>query len=139
MRDRNVFPHVSAFLKNYLRRLVVLCAPGPLPAMRELIHGVVFTGSVQLITATLLVSADPSRLHRVLDRLSGHLAERWWNHHERGTVVLQLRAEEMEADGLISLDPAEPARPCARRRNSGWPCLPTPLARTIAGRSGRRV
>jgi hypothetical protein len=114
MLDRNVFPRVSALLDDYLQPLGMLCDRGPLRALRELTRGIVFTCSVQLSNAARLLSDNPTRLHHVVERLSGHLADPDWDHREWATAVLRFRAEDVEEDDLIPIDPTELAKPYAR-------------------------
>jgi hypothetical protein len=51
----------------------------------------------------------------VVDRLSGHLSDRNWNHGEWAAAVLQHLADAVEEDDLIPLDETDLAKPYARR------------------------
>jgi hypothetical protein len=82
MNDRTVYRQVSALLDDYLQSLRMLQDRGPLRVLREVTRGIVFTASVQLSNAARLWAPHPWRLRQAVDRLSGHLADPGWDHHE---------------------------------------------------------
>jgi len=115
MDDRDVYSKVSELLDDYLKPLGMLRGRGPLRALRELTRGIVFTASVQLSNAVRLWAQSPRQLHRGMERLSGCLADRRWDHREWAAGVLRLAAEAVEDDDLIPIDATELAKPYARR------------------------
>jgi hypothetical protein len=115
MDDRDVYSQVSELLDEYLKPLGMLKERGPLRGLRELTHGIVFTASVQLSNAARLWARSARQLHRRMERLSGWLADRRWDHREWAGGVLRQAAEPVEDDDLIPIDATELAKPYARR------------------------
>lgn len=112
---RDDVQRLSALLWDYIKPLGMLAQEGPLRAMRELTAGIVFSGSVQLSNAARLFAHTPGQLRDTVKRLSLHLADRHWNHHEWAAAVLQQLAEAVEQNDLIPIDGTELAKPYARR------------------------
>jgi len=73
MDDKNVYRHVSGLLDDYLKPLGMLRDRGPLRVLRELTHGIVFTGSVQLTNAARLWAQDSGQLRHGVERFSERL------------------------------------------------------------------
>lgn len=115
MNETDVYSKLSSLLNEYLHPLGMLASRGPLRAMAELVHGIVFTCSVQLSNAGRMMVDRPRPLRRVVDRLSAHLSDPNWNHGEWAAAVLQYLAEAVEDDDLIPIDGTELAKPYARR------------------------
>jgi hypothetical protein len=115
MNETDVYTKLSSLLDDYLHPLGMLAHRGPLRAMAELVRGIVFTSSPQLSNAGRLLTDSPRPLRRVVDRLSGHLSDRNWNHGEWAAAVLQHLADAVEEDDLIPLDETDLAKPYARR------------------------
>lgn len=113
MDDRDVYSRVSDYLDEYLKPLGMLVTRGPLRALRELTHGIVFTASVQLSNAARLQAHSASQLHHAVGRLSEALANPRWDHREWAAGVLRLAVEPIEEDDLIPIDPTELAKPYA--------------------------
>jgi hypothetical protein len=112
---RDDVERLSTLLWDYIQPLGMLARDGPLRAMRELTAGIVFTGSVQLSNAARLQAHGPGQLRDEVKRLSLHLADRHWDHHEWAAAVLQHLANAVEDDDLIPIDGTELAKPYARR------------------------
>jgi hypothetical protein len=114
MDDKDVFLRVSDLLNDYLKPLGMMRDRGPLRVLRELTHGIVFTGSVQLSNAVRLWARDAGQLRHGVERLSEGLADRHRDHREWAAGVLRLSSEEIEEDDLIPIDATELAKPYAR-------------------------
>lgn len=111
----NAYGRVGSLLRDYLRPLGMLCEAGPLRVCRELTAGIVFTGSVQLTNAARLFAETTNQLEGAVERMSGHLCDRTWDHREWAASVLQLQADAVADDDLIPIDGTELAKPYARR------------------------
>jgi hypothetical protein len=114
MNAKDGYPKISSLLNEYLQPLGMLAPQGPLRAMAELVHGIVFSCSVHLSNAARLLTDTPRPLRRVIDRLSNRLADPHWNHGEWAAAVLQHLADAVEEDDLIPIDGTELAKPYAR-------------------------
>lgn len=101
-------------LDDFLQPLNMLAPRGPLRAMRELVRGMVFTCSVQLSNAARWEAQRPRPLRRIVERLSGHLADVHWDHREWAAAVLEYLCQPLEEDDLIPIDATELAKPYAR-------------------------
>jgi len=109
------YKEVSALLHDYLKPLGMLTDHGPLRVMRELTSGIVFTGSVQLSNAARLFVSTAGELADAVERMSLHLSERNWDHHEWAGMILAEQARWIQSDDLIPVDATELAKPYARR------------------------
>jgi hypothetical protein len=109
-----VYQDVSALLGEYLEALGMSPARGPLRAMGELVRGIVWTGSVQLSNAARLRAQVPADLERIVQRLSGHLASRKWDHRDCAAAILARQVRDLQQDDLLPLDGTELAKPYAR-------------------------
>jgi hypothetical protein len=115
MNETDVYAKPSSLLNDSLQPLGMLAPGGPPRAMAELVRGIVFTSSLQRSNAGRLLVDSPRPLRRAVDRLSGHLSDRNWNHGEWAAAVLQHLAEAVEDDDLMPIDGTELAKPYARR------------------------
>lgn len=111
----NAYGRVASLLREYVSPLGMLCEAGPLRVTRELMAGIVFTGSVQLTNAARLFSTTSNQLAGAVERMGTHLADESWDHREWAASVLAQQAEAVEQDDLIPLDGTELAKPYARR------------------------
>ena len=64
-----VYQPFSAWLDEYLESSGMDAAEGPLRVARELVRGIVFTGSVQLTNAARLVAQTPAHLEYMVKRM----------------------------------------------------------------------
>jgi hypothetical protein len=115
MRAGSAYDRISALLCDYLQPLGMLVDSGPLRVLRELTFGIVFTGSVQLTNAARLFAGTSNQLKDAVERMSGHLSDRNWNHAEWAAAVLAEQARHVEDDDPIPMDGTELAKPYARR------------------------
>lgn len=106
---------VQSLLREYLRPLGMLCEAGPLRACREMVSGIIFSGSLQLTNAARLFATTAHQLHKAVERMSLHLANEHWDHRDWAAAVLHQLAEAVEDDDLLPLDGTELAKPYARR------------------------
>ena len=87
---------------------------GPLRAARELVRGIVFTGSVQLTNAARLVAQTPAQLEHMVKRMSLHLADSHWDHTLWARAILAEQTRHIHSDDLIPIDATELAKPYSR-------------------------
>lgn len=106
---------LSALLADFLKPLGMNVDRGPLRVLRELVAGIVFTGSVQLTNAARLFCHDSAQLADAVERMSHHLADPDWNHDEWAAAVMRRLTEPIEEFDLIPIDETELAKPYARR------------------------
>ena len=82
MNEKNVYTKLSSLLDAHPQPLAMLAHRGPLRAVAELVRDIVFTSSPQLSNAGRLLADSSRPLRRAVDRLSGYLFDRKWNHGE---------------------------------------------------------
>src|SRR5438067_3577704 len=98
---------LSALLLEYLRPLGMLEEAGPLRVARELVFGIVFTGSVQLSNAARLFCDTPGELGQAVKRMSIHLSDPRWDHRGWADAVLAEQARHLDEDSLVPIDGTE--------------------------------
>jgi hypothetical protein len=108
-----VFDRVSDELDQFLEPLDMLVPAGPLRAMRELVTGIVWTGSVQLSNAARLRAHHAGQLKRTVERLSHRLADRRWDHRAWAGAVLSEQVRHLDPWSLIPIDATDLAKPYA--------------------------
>jgi hypothetical protein len=106
-----VYEHFSAWLDEYLESFGMDVPEGPLRAARELVRGIVFTGSVQLTNAARLVTRTPAQLEYMVKRMGLHLADPHWDHTPWARAILREQARLIGDDDLIPIDATELAKP----------------------------
>ena len=111
----NAYQRLTSLLREYVRPLGMLCEAGPLRVLRELMAGIVFTGSAQLTNAARLFCSTPNQLCGAVERMGAHLADSSWDHRDWAGAVLHQLAEVVDDDDLIPIDGTELAKPYARR------------------------
>ena len=114
MDDKDVYSRLSGLLNDDLKPWGRLRGRGPLRVLRELTHGIVFTGSVPLSNAARLWAGDAGQLRHGVERLSEALADRGGDPREWAAGVLRRSAEEVQEDDLIPIDATKLAKPYAR-------------------------
>ena len=115
MLTGGAYRRLCALLEDYSHDLGMSAEDGPLRAMRQLTEGIVLTGSVQLSNAARLLAHSPGELSRLVDRLSGHLANPRWDHRDWAAGILYHQVQALEEDSLIPIDATELAKPYARK------------------------
>lgn len=115
MSTGSVHRQINALLEDYSHQLGMADDDGPLRAMRELIAGIVWTGSVQLSNAARLFCDTRSQLAWAVDRLAGHLANVHWDHREWAAGILHQQVQFLEEFSLIPIEATELAKPYAHK------------------------
>ncbi len=114
MNVGSVYRDVSARLDEYLESLGMMVPRGPTFAMGELVRGILWTGSVQLSNAARVRAGSSSELAQIVQRLSGHLASRKWDHEPWAAAILARQVHDLQEEDLIPIDGTELAKPYAR-------------------------
>lgn len=114
MSVENLRQQVEALLEDYLRPLGMVGQNGPLRALGELTAGIVWNCSVQITNAARRFAQTPRQLGRALERISGHLADRKFDHHPWAAAALHQLCSQVKEDDLIPIDMTELAKPYAR-------------------------
>lgn len=115
LADGLIYQRLSDSLHDFLRPLGMHADSGTLRVLRELVFGLVFTGSPQLSNAARLFCDCAGQLADAVERMSRHLADKHFDHRQWMADALQLCCEAIEDDDLIPIDGTDLAKPYARR------------------------
>lgn len=105
---------VAAMLADHCRLTGVEGKPGLPRVLRELVEGIVWSGSVQLTNAARRFCREPRKLEKAVKRMSDHLGDKRVDHHPWLKTLWAYQGGFVGELDPIAVDATELAKPYAR-------------------------